>query len=232
MKGAFVLSTVFIVVLGVDIYFNNTPQLSNFRLITKPTLTLLLFILFYKNRQLKTVKEQFMLTVAFILMAIGDIFLLENLPCYSLPVGLVTFLGVNLIYAWLFYQTAHFSLKKSLPYILFVFLYCFVVFYMIYDKLGAFFAPTMVYMLILLNMAQAAYLRYSLVNKSSYYLILFGAILFLVSQSIVALNNFYKEVPYKNILIMLFYGVSQLLIILGLLAEKRNSENMYKTTYR
>lgn len=221
MRGSFAFSTVFIIILGVDIYFNNTPQLSNFRLITKPALTLLLFILFYKNKQLKTGKEQLLLTMAFILMGIGDIFLLENLPFYSLPVGLVTFLGVNLIYAWLFYQTAHFSLIKSLPYIFFVFLYCFAIFYLIYDNLGAYFAPTMVYVLILLNMAQAAYLRYSLVNSTSYYLILFGALLFLLSQSIVALNNFYKEVPYKNILIMLFYGVSQLFIILGLLSEKR-----------
>ena len=90
-----------------------------------------------------------------------------------------------------------------------------------YDNLNGYFIPILVYIFAVLNMIQAAFLRYKVVDNNSFILVFVGALLFLLSESILALNKFYMPIPYKNILIMLFYGISQLLIILGIINEKK-----------
>ena len=48
----------------------------------------------------------------------------------------------------------------------------------------------------------------------SFYIIS-GALLFITSDSLLAINKFYSSFQYAGILIMLTYGIAQLLITLG-----------------
>jgi uncharacterized membrane protein YhhN len=52
-------------------------------------------------------------------------------------------------------------------------------------------------------------------NKKAGWLMTVGAILFVISDSILAFNKFYSPINYGDLIVMLTYGVAQLLIITG-----------------
>ena len=68
-----------------------------------------------------------------------------------------------------------------------------------------------------------AILRKPAVNKKSYYLVIGGVLISILSDSITGLKSFYYSgIAYEEITIMLFYGISQYLIISGLVNETKN----------
>ena len=77
--------------------------------------------------------------------------------------------------------------------------------------------PVTIYLLIILTMAFTASRRRGRVNHPSYYLVLCGAVFFIVSDSLIAIDKFYSEIPLADILIMATYAIAQYLIVLGLL---------------
>ena len=80
--------------------------------------------------------------------------------------------------------------------------------------------PVFFYMLVILTMATSAYLRRDNVGKVSYNFVLIGAILFLISDSLLAVNKFYTPLAYSNISIMFTYAFAQLFIVFGLLKQR------------
>ena len=80
--------------------------------------------------------------------------------------------------------------------------------------------PVLFYMLTILTMSTAAYLRKGSVHKISYNLVLLGAVLFMVSDSILALNKFYKPLAFSHVSIMFTYAIAQLCIVLGMLKQR------------
>jgi uncharacterized membrane protein YhhN len=52
-------------------------------------------------------------------------------------------------------------------------------------------------------------------NKGAGKLMMFGALLFVASDSILAINKFYLPFEFAGIFIMLTYGLAQLLITIG-----------------
>ena len=52
-------------------------------------------------------------------------------------------------------------------------------------------------------------------NKMAVYFFIPGALLFVISDSIIALNRFYLTRPVSDIYVMLTYGLAQFLIIFG-----------------
>ena len=76
-------------------------------------------------------------------------------------------------------------------------------------------------MLIILAMATSAFLRQGKINSSSYNLVFFGALTFMVSDSLLALNKFYLAFAFADFSIMLTYALAQLLIVKGLLLQDK-----------
>ena len=54
-------------------------------------------------------------------------------------------------------------------------------------------------------------------ENQTYKLVFIGALLFLISDSLLSLNLFYKPILLANVSIMLTYGFAQFLIVLGIL---------------
>ncbi len=77
----------------------------------------------------------------------------------------------------------------------------------------ALYIPVCLYALALGAMLYAAYLRKL---DSSYYFIFIGAILFVISDSLLALAKFYFSFTGNSIYVMLTYILAQLLLIIGL----------------
>ena len=93
-------------------------------------------------------------------------------------------------------------------------------FFFLKDGLGVMLIPVSVYMLVILTMATTAYLRKNKANMHSYKFVFLGALFFMASDSILALNKFYQPILWSNISIMLTYAIAQYLIIIGILKLK------------
>ena len=66
-------------------------------------------------------------------------------------------------------------------------------------------------------MATTAFLRKGSVSIQNYKWVLLGAILFLISDSLLSVNMFYKPIAFANVLIMVTYAFAQYFIVLGIL---------------
>ncbi|WP_340199319.1 lysoplasmalogenase [Ascidiimonas sp. W6] len=208
-------------ILCTDLVFNNHSELQFLRVYSKPALSITLLLFYYLNSKNRHKKERILLILCLLCLLLGDIFLLEDSRIYSFPIGLFAFFMANIFYSMVLYRSANIEINKSYPFLVVSAIYLFAIFYLMYDKLNEYFVPVLIYIFAVLNMIQAAFLRYKVVNHYSFILVFTGALLFLFSESILALNMFYTPFPYKNFLIMFFYGVSQLLIILGILREQK-----------
>jgi uncharacterized membrane protein YhhN len=87
----------------------------------------------------------------------------------------------------------------------------------LYPKLGPLKVPVIIYALVLMVMVMTALFRFGKTSSKSFWLIFSGAILFMVSDSALALNKFYSPFVYSGLVIMLTYSSAQYLIVQGAL---------------
>jgi uncharacterized membrane protein YhhN len=95
--------------------------------------------------------------------------------------------------------------------------------WLLYNKLvtpdGNYRAPVILYTVVILTMLASALNRYGKVNGVSYMLVSIGAILFVASDSMIAINRFLEKFDFARILIMSTYITAQYLIALGCLKQ-------------
>jgi uncharacterized membrane protein YhhN len=75
--------------------------------------------------------------------------------------------------------------------------------------------PVLVYGVVISVMFLLALHMLFIKNREAGKMMMLGALLFIVSDSILAINKFYQPFEYAGIAIMLSYGIAQLLITLG-----------------
>ncbi len=78
----------------------------------------------------------------------------------------------------------------------------------------------LVYALSLMGMSMMALNRKSRVGQAGFRLVFVGSLLFLISDSMIALNKFYQEFTLAGFWIMITYIAAQYLIMRGLILEK------------
>ncbi|WP_338731217.1 lysoplasmalogenase [Mangrovimonas cancribranchiae] len=212
----------FITLLALELLCSSISELNSFRYITKPLILLSLIIFFKKNNSHldKSVQNLTLLALAFSLL--GDIFLLfPDVSPHFFTLGLAAFLIAHIMYVLVFSKRAK-PLFKAWFFIIVLLGYAAFLFTKLESGLGNMLIPVIIYMVVILSMAAAAFLRYNKVVKTSFTLVFIGALLFLTSDSILALNKFHKPITFANISIMLTYGLAQLLIVLGILKQKND----------
>lgn len=226
MKFFRVFIILFLINLSLDIYFNNAKEFYELRLLTKPLITILLGIFFYLNSTKMLLVHRASVLGALFFLCVGDIVLLEDTSFYTFIGGLLSFLIALLFYSFYFYRQTVYDVDRLIPFLAISLLIALFLMYFMFDGLNNMLIPVMIYIATVLNFTKIAFLRYKNVNKKSYHLVLIGALLFSITQTIVGLNAFYRAIPHKDICIMLFYGMSQLCIILGILYLKPFNENV------
>jgi uncharacterized membrane protein YhhN len=130
-----------------------------------------------------------------------------------------------LLYSLYFYKQARYDIDRLIPFLAASLLISLSMIYLIFDNLDNLLVPIILYMAIVLNFLKLAYLRYKNVNTLSYRLVFLGVILFTAAQILIALNRFHQALLYKDIAIMFLYGISQILIIFGILTFKDQEES-------
>ncbi len=137
--------------------------------------------------------------------------------------GLVSFLIAHLFYCYAFTKTKRPNKSGEIfknPWLVLPFLcYGLGLMYILWPHLADMRIPVLVYGLIIMAMAIFAGNRYGKVNYSSFSAIFLGALIFISSDSLIALNKFYTPVLYSALWIMLTYCLAQYLIVRGALLQ-------------
>jgi uncharacterized membrane protein YhhN len=215
-------SILFFVIVLFEIITGSTESLQIAHYIAKPAIVISLMFLFIKTSEgiSKSIKRITLLALGF--SVLGDILLMfvDQSP-HFFTVGLVAFLLAHIMYIVVFLR--HRNKQKSIVgFVILLLVYASGLFYLLKDGLGEMLVPVIVYMIVILSMATTAFMRKGIVNSNSYNLVFIGAIFFMISDSILALNKFYQPIPFSNISIMLTYALAQYLIVLGILKLKKH----------
>jgi len=211
-----------VIVLMVLVNFDGQGRL--LKVIFKPMIMVWVALYFTSNlanRHHPVVKPALF---AFFFSWVGDIALLFSGTTFFLS-GLSSFLISHLFYIYLFQKTdANFSesliSRKSiwiLPFLLVGVTFLWVLLPKIESssiKIAMIF-----YTLTILTMAASALNRVGGVSTKSFILVLVGAIFFISSDSMIAINKFVTKIPMSGFWVMSTYISAQVMIMLGLLAQ-------------
>lgn len=104
--------------------------------------------------------------------------------------------------------------------------YGFLLMWLLYNKLGDYKIPVIIYAIVIHVMLLSALNRFGKVNGVSYMLIAIGAILFVASDSMIAISRFLEKFDFARVLIMSTYILAQYFIAIGSLRQdSANIEN-------
>lgn len=198
--------------------------LSQYRILTKPFILISLLIYFgYSGKHLA--KFAYRLTlVALICSLLGDIFLLfdSNSNMYFV-LGLISFLLAHLTYGLVFLKKWNRKPRWTIHVTTLVLVgYGIVLFIDLEPNLGNLSYPVMIYIMGILFMAISALRRYHQVNQKSFLFVSIGAVFFMISDSVLAINMFTQQIPWSNFLIMSSYAIAQFMIVKGILSQNNN----------
>ncbi|MBO6607136.1 lysoplasmalogenase [Psychroserpens sp.] len=218
-KALKLFSIIFVLITTGELITANSSSFYELHYIFKPAIITSLIFYFWSRSKSINSGLRVLIFLALLCSVIGDVLLMfvEKSPNYFL-FGLISFLIAHVLYVLAFNKQRN---KKINPlgFTTLLFIYAVGLFYLLYNGLNEMLIPVVIYMLVILSMATTAYTRKGSVNRMSYILVLVGAILFLVSDSILALNKFYQPQIYANISIMLTYALAQYFIIIGMLNQ-------------
>lgn len=93
----------------------------------------------------------------------------------------------------------------------------------LYSSLGGLQIPVMIYAIVLMVMTITALHRYGKTTTASYWQVLLGAILFMVSDSMLAINKFLRPFDHASLAIMITYITAQYFIVKGILIHPSKS---------
>lgn len=215
-KPVILFFIIYVIVLILELIFDNTESLKHFHYITKPLLVSSLILFFLQHYRHNDTNTKQLVLSALIFSLLGDILLMftETNSLFFIG-GLIAFLMAHIMYILVFIKKRNMT-KKALPFMLLLLGYGIGIFYILKDGLGDLFMPVIIYMLVILTMGTTAFLRKGSVPKNSYILVFSGALFFIISDSLLAFNKFYHPLPLANVWIMTTYALAQLFIVLGL----------------
>ncbi|MBS1607196.1 MAG: lysoplasmalogenase [Bacteroidetes bacterium] len=206
----------FLVVLLIHlaaIYFDNTT----IDKITKPLLIILLAGYFIvTTRSVNSRLKKWVLLALFFSWA-GDVLLMfvaDNSNFFL--AGLVSFLIAHIFYIIFFHSVRVQQDVKPKAFLLIpVLVYYVALITFLSPHLGDMKLPVRIYGVVICFMLMLALHMLYIKNKNTGLLMLIGALLFVVSDSTLAINKFYNSFRGAGIIVMLTYGIAQLLITQG-----------------
>lgn len=193
--------------------------------IAKPLLMIWVGVYFitYSKGMDKTVVKRACL--GFLFSFIGDVFLMFSADFLYFALGIASFLIAQIFYAFLFLRTINISGKKSflkkkpiwlIPYIAFGL----IIYILLFTHLDTVLKVAIfIYMLAILIMSAMALNRHGNGHPVSFSMVFSGSLLFVASDSMIAINRFLQAIPYDSLLIMTTYIAAQFLIMKGILKQ-------------
>lgn len=204
--------------------FALTNNFRELRFFTKPLITISLMLFVYINIKRKSRFSNKMLIGLFFSL-IGDVSLMfaATTP-NAFMFGLAAFLMAHLCYSSAFYLDSTNKIPVQRRYASSIFMVfgfaCLCFYFAIRPYVGAMAIPVLVYSFMITLMAIMAALRFGKTNGRSFILILIGAILFMLSDSLLAYNKFVNHLQVIELLVMVTYMLAQFLLVMGTIERK------------
>ena len=191
-------------------------------LIIKALIIPILMIMFLVNLRTFLNRLSVMMLAGLFFSWAGDVILeLSNLCGELFIPGLTCFLLAHVMYLTVFFISpgGNVIFRKRIYLLIPVILFGGGLIYYLYNDLGAMRIPVIVYSIIILIMLTGAINRLEKVNRTSYNMVLAGAILFVISDSLIAVNKFGHPFESSGIAIMITYILAQYFIVLGYIKQ-------------
>lgn len=176
--------------------------------IAKPMLMTTLFGYYYLNKK----SDNLFFVLGLLFSLFGDLFLLGSGELYFI-LGLIFFLIAHVFYIIMVFKILlEIRLKDfmiaGIPYLL-LFL---ILINVLYDRLGSMKIPVIIYAMTISFLGVVSLLLFLQSRTKTSLLLLFGVLVFITSDTILALNLFYEKQSFYPILIMTTYVMAQFLI--------------------
>lgn len=213
-----ILIIIFFIILACDVY---AIVISNkeLEMIFKPLLMPLLAGVYL----VAVSKPNFWFLSALFFSFWGDVLLLFEERYFVL--GLGSFLITHLLYVKLT-STFMFKNVKLLDYVKstmpFVLLFL-GLFFMIKNNLNEMLVPVLVYGLVISVFGTVTLLNYQQNKKKADLLLLLGAVIFMISDALIALNVFYYPKKIYEVLIIVLYAIAQYIVLKSMLVRNKTT---------
>jgi len=199
-----------------------TFNLALLNFITKPLLVPALAVYYL----VATSQRSYLFLTALFFCWLGDILLMLQRDELFFIAGLVAFLTGHVLYIICYRNfrsagtglTGPQQIRFSLP----IILAGTGLVTILFPHLGGLQIPVLVYALVITVMAMQALFRYGYTNSKSFVLVFVGAVSFMISDSLLAINKFMQPLPLAGLAVMLTYLLAQYLIVEGVVRHEKN----------
>lgn len=214
-------SFVYFIILILDIILKNISDFFYVRIFSKTSLLLLLILFFRANKKTITSNKDKVFLFGLVFFLLGDFFLIFYKIDTIYILGMLFFVLGKIAYIIRFSNQKDFKIKRLFPFLTVLFIYIVFITSLVFENLDKFFIPVLIYFFVSMLVILFAFLRYEVVNNKSFYLVFFGVVASIFSDSITVLQSFYDQnFGYHQYTIMFFYGLFQYLVVLGITKEK------------
>jgi uncharacterized membrane protein YhhN len=200
-------------------------DLATVHLISKPLLLISLLVYYVYAAKQDALSKTVVFSLAFFWL--GDVLLMfEAEGELYFILGLLAFLVAYLFYMFAYKQHRYEDDTKALIGVQrFRFSFPIVLagtglITVLYSHLGNLKIPVIVYALVLVIMVLNALFRFGRTSAKSFSLVFLGAILFMISDSLIAITKYLQPIAYSGFWIMLSYLAAQYLIVIGLVKHR------------
>ncbi|WP_255637098.1 lysoplasmalogenase [Dyadobacter sp. NIV53] len=196
--------------------------------LTKPLIMVSVIIYSFQTKTQRKVRGLLFFNAGLFFALFGDIFLMIQEEDLFIP-GLASFLSMQILYAYAFYLdnplklTSKFAYIRLAPFLLFA-----ITFYIILQPYLTGIVikiAVAIYALGIASMAWMSFLRKNKVSNGSFLMVVNGAILFLISDSVIAVDKFITAIPLNTVWVMSTYCFAQYLIAIGYLKTKQTGSH-------
>ena len=223
MKTTILTFVYFIIGILFLIFENNPSYIPAFTL--KALMIPVLAVIFLLNLRPESDFLHMLMLAGLFFSWAGDVSLeVPNQEADLFIPGLICFLLAHVMYLLTFFLTRgeNFILRRGLWLFLPVLIFGAGIIFYLHNDLGDMMIPVTIYTVVILSMLTGAINRIKKVNTVSYWLVLAGAILFLISDSGLAINKFGHPFQCSSIVIMSTYLLAQYFIVTGFIRQVRD----------
>jgi len=199
--------------------------------ISKPFLMATLLVYYLAARKSPTKLLTWLVTAALVFSWAGDVLLMyqshmENLFLFGLGAFLVAQLFYIIAYRNAIDHHIQVPMSKFVAFrLVFLTVYGGGLLFILHEQLGEMLIPVAAYTAVIIAMGISAILRKGKTSDSSFILVYSGALLFIMSDSMIAIDRFSHPLVQSGLLIMATYIAAQFLIVKGLLTHEEFIES-------
>lgn len=150
---------------------------------------------------------------------LGDFLLIFHGKLFFIA-GMISFVVTHICYACFFFKAGKFNWNKSTEFVIavgFLGLISFQLLNFMKPYIGNLYVPVLIYIVAICIMASAAssLFGHKVLSALAVSFFIPGSLLFVLSDSVLAMNNFIYKDNFLNVVVMLSYGYAQCLMVQG-----------------